>query len=348
MSLFWFAIAAMTAVALFFMLAPLVIRGRSHVLGRADFDITVYKDQLIEVDRDLERGLLNNEQAISARTEIERRMLAAMDDAEAAREAEAQKGGTPEVIKEDLAEAREEPRRRPMTSALMVAMLVLVPLGAVGLYVYLGQPKMEDLPLASRERDLNKATEGRAQLVKMISDLEQKIQANPEDPNGWALLGRSYMAMSRPGEAINAYKNLVTLTDRNPEALILMAEAMVTAERGVVTVPALDAFKEVKAADPGDPRAYFYIGLERQQKNDATGAIHEWVALLEHSPSNAQWVAEVRARIEAVATEASVSVPKFTMLRRSKQRNSLLPVRRGRRRNKCVTPSKCPATSSRR
>ena len=73
----WITIAVLTAVALGLLLVPLARRGRAPAPTRAAYDITVYRDQLAEVDRDLERGLFGDDQAHAARIEIQRRMLAA-------------------------------------------------------------------------------------------------------------------------------------------------------------------------------------------------------------------------------------------------------------------------------
>ena len=73
----WITIAVLTAVALGLLLVPLARRGRAPAPTRAAYDITVYRDQLAEVDRDLERGLFGDGQAQAARIEIQRRMLAA-------------------------------------------------------------------------------------------------------------------------------------------------------------------------------------------------------------------------------------------------------------------------------
>ena len=54
---------------------PVLRRGQS-VATRADYDITVFQDQLKEVDRDLARGVLTASEADAARLEIQRRILA--------------------------------------------------------------------------------------------------------------------------------------------------------------------------------------------------------------------------------------------------------------------------------
>lgn len=75
----WLLLAAMTAGALALLLMPLLRKGAAAE-SRAAYDLAVYRDQLTEIERDLERGLLGPEEAVAARTEIERRMLAAADD----------------------------------------------------------------------------------------------------------------------------------------------------------------------------------------------------------------------------------------------------------------------------
>lgn len=309
MNVLWIVAGVMTLITMGALVYPLTRRasgksadGASDALERAQFDITVYKDQLLEVDRDLERGLLSDDQAASARTEIERRMLGALEENETLSAQGAR------MTKPNAA------RRHPLTPALMLGVLILLPLGAFGLYVELGQPQMKDQPLAARQLQQREASDGRSDIVEMITNLEKRMKAQPDDPNGWALLGRGYQTLGRLSDAIAAYQKLVELTEGDVEALTLLAEVMIENDRGVVSQQVLDLLRKAKAQDPEDPRPYFYIGLERQQKDDIKGAIDEWVALLNHSPSNAQWVGEIKDRIEAVATAADISVPEIKLL----------------------------------
>ncbi|MCH7486469.1 MAG: c-type cytochrome biogenesis protein CcmI, partial [Proteobacteria bacterium] len=70
--------AVMTAAAVAALVWPLA-RRRAAEPTRAEHDLVVYRDQLEEVERDRERGLLTGEQASAAKIEIQRRMLAAAD-----------------------------------------------------------------------------------------------------------------------------------------------------------------------------------------------------------------------------------------------------------------------------
>ncbi len=304
---FWIAATVMTVITVGILMFPVIRRGATNNAHRKDFDLTVYKDQLQEVDRDLERGLLSQDQAVSARTEIERRMLGAVDET---------KETNPDVgpdIGKDIGD-KKSGANNPSAVMLMFALLVVVPLGAFGLYLNFGQPSMPDQPLAAREAQLKEATQGRAQVAEMVAKLEQQMVQTPDDPNGWALLARSYRAMERFGDAVNALKKLAQLTNDDPEALVMLAEALVEMDKGSVSLKAVELLKSVQAADQGDPRPYFYIGLERQQKGDFQGAVNEWAKLLNNSPSNAQWVPEMQERISALVDENGLDAPKVVLL----------------------------------
>jgi cytochrome c-type biogenesis protein CcmH len=74
--LIWVIFAALTALVLYVLLRPLMA-GSAAEGTRAAFDATVYRDQLEEVERDRERGLIGDADAEAARLEIARRLLAA-------------------------------------------------------------------------------------------------------------------------------------------------------------------------------------------------------------------------------------------------------------------------------
>ncbi len=96
---FWAAAVLMTAAAIAAVLLPLLRRPGEQGPGRAEYDITVYKDQLVEIERDRERGLLGPDEAKAAAIEIQRRIL------KAAGPLRRRKGLTPVP--------KEPPRKRP-------------------------------------------------------------------------------------------------------------------------------------------------------------------------------------------------------------------------------------------
>ncbi|MBL4615700.1 MAG: c-type cytochrome biogenesis protein CcmI, partial [Magnetovibrio sp.] len=265
---------------------------------RSAFDITVYKDQLNEIDRDLERGVLNDGQALAARTEIERRMLATAQDSEG------------EAAQKAVVAAPK------MSMALLLAVLVVVPVGTVASYLYLGQPQMKDQPLAQRQLQGNSqaSIDRKAEVQQMMVQIAKRLEENPKDIDAWMIQGQVYSMTNRYVEAVESYQQVVILTDRHPGALASLVETMIMAEDSIVIQSASKILKEIKAKDPSEPRSYFYLALERQQRGDLSGAMSEYLALLKVSPSDAEWVGQVEESVQALANEMSISVPVVEML----------------------------------
>lgn len=309
MTAFWIAAAALTVVALALMIVPLLRKTKPNeaVAARAEFDLTVYKDQLQEIERDQERGVLSADQATAARTEIERRMLAVADE---------QDTGAPK----DLG-------RTASVKALAASIVVAVPVGAVAFYLYLGSPGLEDQPLVKRQQDFQnhaaaQAAGGgeqsggdmRAKALELLAQLDQRLKDNPKDVEGWLIKAQIYEAMNQYGDAAASYEQAAPLTDRHPEILTAWAEALIVSENTQVIPAAAELLKEIKQKDPAEPRAYFYLALERQQHGDLQGALDEYVSLLKVSPSDAEWVPQIQSRMEGLASGMGVETPVVEML----------------------------------
>ena len=125
---FWSAAAVMSLFAVVFLLLPL--RRSSHAIthSRADYDISVYKDQLLELGRDLESGLLTTEESEAARVEIERRML-----------------------KSSESNTKMNHQKNSSNWALITVVTLAVPVLSVLFYLEIGTPGARDLPFSERQ-----------------------------------------------------------------------------------------------------------------------------------------------------------------------------------------------------
>lgn len=301
MTMFWIVAIAATLGTLVMMLLPLARKAKGEdAPARGAFDLTVYKDQLAEIDRDLDRGVLSEDQALSARTEIERRMLAIAGDDQGANASPAASGAN-----------------AGLSGALIVAIGILVPLGAFGGYFYLGNPGLADRPLAERTQGTPQpidTADRQAQLAKMVADLEARTEQTPNNPDAWNVLGQAYEMQGDADGALRAYTKLVEVTDRHPQALIILAEAMFVQAGEVVTPAAKKLFMESRTKDPANPLTYYYVALAYQAQNDLQRAMDEYAGLLTVSPENSEWVPDIQGRMAALAQEMGVEVPVVEML----------------------------------
>ncbi|MEW5727744.1 MAG: c-type cytochrome biogenesis protein CcmI [Pseudomonadota bacterium] len=271
----WVILALMTAAAMGFVLVPL-LRGRAKTTARADYDLAVYKDQLVEVDRDVERGVLTADQAGAARVEIQRRMLAA---AEAGGKADA---ATP---------------RRVMLPAAAVA--VLLPVAAFGLYATLGSPQLPDVPHAGREDPARQMAEQAALFEGMVAQLAAKLEANPDDGKGWAMMGRSLRVLGRRDQAVEAYEKAMRLMPRDTQVRLDYAGMLVADVPQGAPLPAefVKVMTDVNRIDGDQPDALYFLGIAAVQAGDAGRAKTLWTRLHDLLPPESEDRAEIKRMI---------------------------------------------------
>ena len=142
----------------------------------------------------------------------------------------------------------------------------------------------------------------------MIGQLEAKMKAQPNDPEGWRMLGWSYLQVGRNAEAATAYGRAAALDPHNNEYLSAQGEATVLAAGGQVTPEAETIFRKAVSIEPGDPRARYYLAVGKDQKGDGKGAMDDWIALLKSAPPDAPWAPQVRSFVEKVAADRHIDL----------------------------------------
>lgn len=187
--LFWAIAALLTIAALLFVLPPLV-RNRSsapdaHIAANA----TIYREQLDELGADLQRGALTQEEFEHASREIEHR-----------------------IVSEYGAPAVPQPAKRRAQVVAALAVGLLLPLAVALVYWQLGEPRAllqaEALPTTPHEMEA------------LAEKLAERLQASPQDPEGWVLLGRSLSALGKHGQAAQALGRALQLMPEDRELLM--------------------------------------------------------------------------------------------------------------------------------
>ena len=288
---FWLILTLLMGGAALIVLAPFFFGGRR---AENPTSLDVYKDQLAEVDRDQGQGLIDEAEAASARLEIERRILAA---------------GRSEDAPGQVVSPNWQYR-------MVTGVAAVVVLGSVGLYAALGRPDLASARIQAQaaaagtqpDRTAEAASAPQGDVAALVERLEKRLADNPNDADGWRMLGWSYSNTGRNKDAVTAYRRAVDLQKDNPTLKALLGEAMVTEAGDTVTEPALAIFEEVLAINPDDERARFFKGVAKAQKGDSQGAIDDWLALYKIAPADAEWTGDLRKRIEETAQKAGIDV----------------------------------------
>ncbi len=285
---FALAAAGLTALAVAVLLVP-VLRRERRGPARADYDLAVYRDQLRELESDRARGLVSEEQVEAARTEIERRMLRAArarEEAEAADEARRAPG----------AGTRPPWRRR----AAALALGLCVPALAAGIYASLGTPGLPGRPFDEATRPASDAATA-ALMDDAVERLEARLEREPDDLEGWLLLGRSHLVLQQYAEAARALRQAALLSGGNPEILSMLGETIVWASDGTVVPEAVRVFERVMEARPDDPAARYHLALARAQAGEVRDAYEMWLALAADTPADAPWRGDLESLIRQAA-----------------------------------------------
>lgn len=281
--------AVLTAAVSIALLVPLY-RSRAGVAGLAGPDssaseIAIYRDQLEEISRDVQRGVLAPAEAEAARTEISRRLLKADDQIEAV--------------------AREPKVNRMVATA---AALLLIPALSVGTYLWLGKPAQPDMPLVARMAAQPDPNDPAA----LVAVLERAVASNPRNPQGWQFLMTIYAQVGRYEDSGRAYLNFVRLSGAEADpggAMGLdIADAMI--QSGGLTERAVDVLKVVQTIDPKNMTARFYLAVNLTETQQTAAALDAWKSLLADIPESASTTPMAEfARARVAELEAAPATP---------------------------------------
>ena len=167
-------------------------------------------------------------------------------------------------------------------------------------------PTAEDMAAARQM-----SAEDQAEMINsMVKRLAGKLAANPNNPGGWARLGRSYQTLNRYEESKQAYLRAYKQAPENLDIALAYGESLVFLDQGYVNPTARAVFEQVLSTDPENIKARFYFGIAlAETKEETPRAIQIWEALLEDLPEGAPWTSSVIEQIkrakEAINKKAS-------------------------------------------
>lgn len=266
---FWLLASAMTAVALAFVL-PRLWRGSRDTEGasRTAINAAIYRAEIEELARSRDTGALAADAYAEARAELERRLLHDTD------------------VDPPAAAAAGATRRTA------VAVALLLPLLAFGLYALFGEPSaiLDDadagIPAAA-------ATASRDELAR-------HVERHPRDGRGWVLLARAEAAADRFAPAVEAYRRALEVAPkvrRDPGIWCEYADALGMAQGGRLSGTPREFVMRALALDPAHPRALEMAGSAAYEAGEFAAAAGYWRELARRLPEGSPSQRELAAAI---------------------------------------------------
>ncbi len=262
MTAFVFLSVVLTLAVLGLLLYPLLVKERrQHVGSASELSIAVLRDQLGELDEQRKAGLLDPAMFVEEQAELERR---ALEDGRAK-------------------SALGLPARKPALAALVG---LAVPVIAVSLYFWVGAPdsfKPQQASDAEGSHALNPQ-----QIQGMADKLAERLQSNPDDGEGWLMLGRSYSVLGRYPESAAAFGRAVALLPPNPNMLSDYADVVAMAQGRRLAGEPEKIIARALSIDPRHVKSLALSGSAAFERGDYPVAIREWRSILALVPPDSQ------------------------------------------------------------
>lgn len=281
MTIFWIFTAGLAGLAILFVITPLLSRRESGSdVSQDQLNLEVFRQQLQELKADQVAGKLDRVQYKDSCRDLERELLYDVDGASATGD-------------------------QPRTTGSVVTALILalaVPAFAFGLYRTIGNPNIiPRLEMAATGQTVPPAKHPGAadgqrtpSLDVLVQRLAAKMEENPENLEGWLMLGRTYFAVKQPGKALEALEKANELAPENPDVMLAYAEAIAANGDGKLAGRPAELIAKALEIDPDNVTGRWLIGLVSYQSGDFPGSVEHWESILSNLDPSAQDTSELR------------------------------------------------------
>ena len=255
MTLFWMISAAMIVAALAILAPTLLRQHRASTDATERFNVEIAREHLAELIKQRDAGDLSDEEFAQAKHDLE---LALAQDLE----------GTATVPPKSSAGGGR--------IALIVAAL-LIPLITVPTYLKIGSPNLIDIAGSATGAAAGHGTSGEVPPIdELVEKLRSRMEANPDNAEGWFLLGRTYMRLQNYAEAAHAFEQVVRLLPNETAGLLSLADAITMRDGRRVGPRAMELLEKALQLDPNSVTAMWLLGNAAADNGDNAKAVDYW------------------------------------------------------------------------
>jgi cytochrome c-type biogenesis protein CcmH len=254
---FFVVAGLMLAVALAFVLLPLLRSTRLEDVSDVASNVAIFRARKREIEQEFERGAISVQERDSALADLSVRVV-------------------DEIPEQGAPVASATQGKRPVAWALGLGAFVCV--AATAGYFVLGNwqaLRMVDLVAASPSAAHADAPSDQ-QVLAMVDSLAKKMEQNPSDPKGWILLARSQNALGRVPEALKAFERAIALSPKDAQLLADYADVLVMSQQGRFDGKPTDVIKQALKLDPENLKALALAGTAELRAGNRAASLKHW------------------------------------------------------------------------
>jgi cytochrome c-type biogenesis protein CcmH len=247
-----------------FVALPLMRKQVTSGITSDELNLAVFKQQLAELDNDLASGVLDQARYDAARRDLEKELLS------------------------DISEEKQ-PGESKNSGQIMAWSALVTPLAALLIYQFIGSPEiithLADQPpgapptASSQTQSQGRSTENLPPMEELVKRLAAKLKEEPDNLEGWIMLGRSYTAMNDLSAAIDAYQRAMDINDKHVGLLLAYAQTIASNSRNDFTGRAAPMVEKAFQLEPDNPNALWTAGILAYQRTDYQDAVDRWSKL---------------------------------------------------------------------
>lgn len=280
MTAFILSIALLTALVLALITRPFLFNRHSGPgIDMTRLNAGILRDEIAALEREHASGALSADEFAAARDDVHRRLI--------------EEGGS-------------DPHRPPSTTRprfTVIPLILILPLIAGAIYVKLGTP-------AAVTGVAQQAASAPPDVNKMVATLAAKLEADPNNPKGWAMLGRSYKVMGRFNDAAAAFERIGPTLDENADWLAEYADTVAMTAGGKLAGKPEELAKKALKIDPEHLLALMLVGSAAAERGDSKTAVtylqHALTKVPEES-EDAKFLKDALVQLRARAGEAPMA-----------------------------------------
>lgn len=276
---FWIGGALALLLVLVLLFRPFLLKSSGGGMSRRQLNAAIYRDQLARLERDRADNMLAEADYAQARDELQRRVIE-------------------DTREEDATASVRAPRKT------MLAVGLTLPIVAIGLYMILGNPAAMLEPGGPQHQVTSQDME------RLVAGLAQKLEKDPSNLQGWAMLARSYKMLGRNMEAELAFERAGSFLDNDAQLLAIYADLAATNANGNFAGKPTQLIQKALKVDPENPMAMWLAGTAAFRGQQYEAAIRIWERLMQQLAPDSEDANMLQESIGAAYAAQGKSAPK--------------------------------------
>ena len=268
---------AMLVSAVWLLLRPLLARTTRTTIPRHELNVRIAQQRLAELQIELNNEQLSETDFNTTQTDLEDSLLTDIGPVE---------------------ESQTLKKSGPLPVLIVGA---IFPIAVIALYLALGSTNY-----LSTESKTTIAAINERSPDALLAELKLRLEQNPTDREGWAILANAMMSLGDYTQAVNAYKTLYALTGDDAEVMVRYADALAMLEGGALNEQATTLLDRALKINPGQPQALWMAGMAAEARGDLPGALEYWHRLKPTLHTDPQAQSELQTLINRV-TKLAIS-----------------------------------------